>query len=82
MADQQQQTTERSGRRGTCGRVRRGGFSPGLFFAGVLAIVLSAWALAGPGRWDPTTMIPIGWIIVAVAIVVGLVLVVSPRRRR
>lgn len=78
----EQQTTDRPGPRGVCDRVRRGGFSPGLFFVGLLAIVLSAWALAGPGRWDFTTMIPIGWIAVAVAIGVGLVLVISPRRRR
>ncbi|WP_327149729.1 hypothetical protein [Nocardia sp. NBC_01329] len=87
----EQQTSHRPGRRGACGRVqdptftpsgRRGGFSPGLFFAGLLALVLSVWAMVGAGRWELTTMVPIGWIIVTVAIVVGLVLVVSPRRRR
>ncbi|MGW1743628.1 hypothetical protein ACWCPQ_33075 [Nocardia sp. NPDC001965] len=75
----EQQTDNRPG---ACGRVRRGGFSPGLFFVGLLALVLSAWALVGAGRWDLTTIVPIGWIVVAVAIVAGLVLVVSPRKRR
>lgn len=78
----EQQTSTRPGRREAGGRVQHGGFSPGLFFVGLLALVLSGWALVGAGRWDLTTMLPIGWIIVAVAIVVGLVLVVSPGRRR
>ena len=79
MADRTNNRTDRSA---APGRSRRGGFSPGLFFVGLLALVLSGWALAGPNRWDLTTIVPIGWIIVAVAIVVGLVLVISPRGRR
>ncbi|WP_328388187.1 hypothetical protein [Nocardia sp. NBC_00416] len=87
MAEQRKDTDQRTdaepGPRAACRRGHRGtGFSPGLFIVGVLALVVSAWALIGPGRWDFATMIPIGWIIVAVAIVVGLALVVSPRRRR
>lgn len=77
----EQQTGNRDDR-AACGQARRGGFSPGLFFVGLLALGLSAWALAGPTRWGLTTIVPIGWIVVAVAIVVGLLLVVSPRRRR
>ncbi|MGV9634906.1 hypothetical protein ACWDO0_12045 [Nocardia rhamnosiphila] len=80
MADQQ--TDKRTDGRAACGHARRGGFSPGLFFVGLLALGLSAWALAGPTQWGLTTVVPIGWIVVAVAIVAGLALVVSPRRRR
>ncbi|MEU4843253.1 hypothetical protein [Nocardia testacea] len=78
----EQQTGDRTDRRAARGRARRGGFSPGLFFVGLLALALSAWALAGPTGWGLTTIVPIGWIVVAVAMVVGLILVVSPRRRR
>ncbi|WP_157106097.1 hypothetical protein [Nocardia sienata] len=78
----EQQTDKRTDRRTACGHARRGGFSPGLFFVGLLALGLSAWALAGPTQWGLTTIVPIGWIAVAAAIVAGLVLVVSPRRRR
>ncbi|WP_063128328.1 hypothetical protein [Nocardia fusca] len=78
----EQQTDERTERRAARGHARRGGFSPGLFFVGLLALGLSAWALAGPTQWGLTTIVPIGWIVVALAIVVGLALVVSPRRRR
>lgn len=78
----EQQTDERTERRAARGHARRGGFSPGLFFVGLLALGLSAWALAGPTQWELTTIVPIGWIVVALAIVVGLALVVSPRRRR
>ncbi|MCX0271131.1 hypothetical protein NLM24_10525 [Nocardia zapadnayensis] len=78
----EQQTDKRTDRRVACGHTRRGGFSSGLFFVGLLALGLSAWALAGPTQWGLTTVVPIGWIVVAVAIVVGLALVVSPRRRR
>jgi hypothetical protein len=78
----EQQTGTEQGPRVACRRGHRGaGFSPGLFFIGLLALAVSTWALIGPG-WDFATMIPIGWVVVAVAIVVGLVLVVSPRRRR
>lgn len=78
----EQQTDERTERRAARGHARRGGFSPGLFLVGLLALGLSAWALAGPTQWGLTTIVPIGWIVVALAIVVGLALVVSPRRRR
>lgn len=77
----EQQTGNRNDH-AACGQARRGGFSPGLFLVGLLALALSAWALAGPTQWGLTTIVPIGWIVVAVAIVVGLLLVVSPRRRR
>ncbi|MGW0007108.1 hypothetical protein [Nocardia grenadensis] len=79
MAEQQ---TGKRNDDAACGQARRGGFSPGLFFVGLLALGLSVWALAGPTQWGLTTIVPIGWIVVAVAIVAGLLLVVSPRRRR
>jgi hypothetical protein len=78
----EQQTDGRTEQRAARGHARRSGFSPGLFIVGLLALGLSAWALAGPTQWGLTTIVPIGWIVVALAIVVGLALVVSPRRRR
>lgn len=60
----------------------RGGFSAGLFVTGLLALLVSIWALAGPDQWSITSMIPAGWIVVAAAIVIGVVLVISPRKRR
>ena len=67
---------------GSAGRAHRGGFSPGLFVTGLLAMLVSIWALAAPDRWNITSMIPVGWIVVAAAIVMGVVLVISPRKRR
>ncbi|MGW0179057.1 hypothetical protein [Nocardia sp. NPDC003345] len=60
----------------------RGRFAPGLLIAGLLALLAGVWALAGPGNWGFASMIPIGWILVAGAIVAGLALVISPRKRR
>ncbi|MBF6350579.1 hypothetical protein IU448_16380 [Nocardia flavorosea] len=74
--------TETAGDCGPAGRAHRGGFSAGLFVTGLLALLVSIWALAGPDQWDITSMIPVGWIIVAVAIVTGVALVISPRKRR
>ena len=60
---------------------RREGFSAGMFVTGLLALLVSIWALTGPEPWNVTSLIPVGWIIVAAAIVVGVVLVISPRKR-
>ncbi|WP_210744525.1 hypothetical protein [Nocardia flavorosea] len=83
MADQGTKPhVEASGDTGTAGRAHRGGFSAGLFVTGLLALLVSVWALAGPDRWNITSMIPVGWIVVAAAIVIGVALVISPRKRR
>lgn len=83
MADRE--TKSHTGTTSGCGRAERadhGGFSAGLFITGLLALLVSIWALAGPDQWDVTSMIPVGWIIVAVAIVTGVALVISPRKHR
>ena len=81
MADQQTETKSEQLPNGGCGR-RSGRFSPGLFVVGLLAVIVSAWALAGPSSWAAVSVIPLGWILVVAAIVVGVVLVLSPRKRR
>jgi uncharacterized membrane protein HdeD (DUF308 family) len=53
-----------------------------LLFAGLLALVVSVWAFLGPSAWPAHSIVPVGWIVVAVAIVAGVVMVISPRRRR
>ncbi|WP_280426716.1 hypothetical protein [Nocardia carnea] len=83
MAEQETKShADISGDCGPAGQARRGGFSAGLFVTGLLALLVSIWALAGPEQWNVTSMIPVGWIVVAAAIVVGVVLVISPRMRR
>ena len=52
------------------------GFSPPLFVAGVGALLVSAWALAGGG--EATSTLDLRWLFVAVALAVGVVLVVTP----
>ncbi|WP_459547950.1 hypothetical protein [Nocardia sp. X0981] len=77
MAEQPTSTdsTSRGGRRNR-------GFSPGLLISGLLALLVSAWTLLGPGHWELTSIVPLGWLVVATAIVIGLFLVVSPRKHR
>ncbi|TLF82343.1 hypothetical protein [Nocardia cyriacigeorgica] len=60
----------------------RRGPSFSLLIVGLLAVALSVWALLGPVSWPATGVISIGWIVVVTAIVVGLVLVLSPRKHR
>ncbi|MBF6343820.1 hypothetical protein IU409_09915 [Nocardia cyriacigeorgica] len=60
----------------------RHGPSFSLLTVGLLAVALSVWALVGPASWPATGVISIGWIVVVTAIVVGLLLVLSPRKRR
>ncbi|WP_280402179.1 hypothetical protein [Nocardia carnea] len=61
---------------------RSGRFSLGLFVTGLLALLVSVWALTGPAHWEFAAMIPIGWIAVAAAIVAGEALVLTPREPR
>lgn len=60
---------------------RRKGPSAVLLLSGVLALLVSVWALAGPGAWDGIVDIHLGWVVVVIAIVVGLGLVFSPGKR-
>ncbi|BCK58499.1 hypothetical protein [Nocardia wallacei] len=60
----------------------RRGPSFSMLLAGVLALLISIWAFIGPSSWPAHSIIPIGWIVVAAAIVVGIVLVVAPRRKK
>ncbi|PXX66488.1 hypothetical protein DFR70_103237 [Nocardia tenerifensis] len=60
----------------------RRGPSVSMLIVGLLVLGVSAWAFVGPESWPSTSVVPLGWIVVLVAIVVGIVLVVSPRRRR
>ncbi|MBF6167314.1 hypothetical protein IU486_21530 [Streptomyces gardneri] len=52
-----------------------------LLIAGLLSLAVSVWAFAGPASWPAASMIPIGWIVVLAAIVIGIALVISPRKR-
>ncbi|MFJ1460009.1 hypothetical protein [Nocardia wallacei] len=60
----------------------RRGPSFSMLLAGVLALLVSVWAFIGPSSWPAHSIIPIGWIVVAAAIVVGIVLVVAPRKKK
>ncbi|WP_067698242.1 hypothetical protein [Nocardia jejuensis] len=59
---------------------RRPSFS--LLLAGVLALLVSVWAFIGPHSWPVSGGLSLGWIVVIAAIVVGVVLVLSPRKRK
>jgi len=45
------------------------------------ALLVSAWAFAGPESWDWVPPIEAGWVIVIAAIAVGAFLILSPGRR-
>ncbi|MEV0687876.1 hypothetical protein AB0I35_28820 [Nocardia sp. NPDC050378] len=53
-----------------------------LLCTGLLALAVSVWALLGAPTPDGGGILPIGWGVVIVASVIGLLLVFSPRRRR
>ncbi|KAF0848382.1 hypothetical protein [Nocardia caishijiensis] len=59
---------------------RRPAFS--LLVTGLLALAVSGWALLGAPTPDGGGILPVGWGVVIVASVVGLLLVLSPRRKR
>ncbi|WP_336085224.1 hypothetical protein [Nocardia sp. SSK8] len=52
-----------------------------LLWTGLIALALSAWALAGAPTPN-SGVLPIGWGVVIAASVIGLLLVLSPRRKR
>ncbi|WP_280261910.1 hypothetical protein [Nocardia wallacei] len=60
----------------------RRGPSFSLLLAGLLGVLVSVWAFIGPSSWPAHSIIPIGWIVLAAAIVVGIGLVLSPRRKK
>ncbi|MFD1812842.1 hypothetical protein [Rhodococcus gannanensis] len=56
--------------------------SPGLLLAGVAALLVSLWAFVGPVGIGAVAGGHAKWLLIAVAVVVGVVLVVSPTRRK
>ncbi|WP_051022142.1 hypothetical protein [Nocardia pneumoniae] len=59
----------------------RRGPAVSLLIAGLLALAVSVWGFIGPASLPAASMLPIGWIVVLAAIVIGIVLVISPRKR-
>nr|WP_137725463.1 hypothetical protein [Prescottella subtropica] len=55
--------------------------SLGLLLAGLAALLVSGWALIGPFSLDALGHVEFRWIFVAVAVVIGAALVLSPARR-
>lgn len=53
-----------------------------MLLMGFAALIVSAISLAGPTSWAELPSLPFGWIAVGVAVLVGLGLITSPRRRR
>ncbi|RVW04483.1 hypothetical protein [Rhodococcus spongiicola] len=56
--------------------------SVGLLLAGVAALLVSVWALVGPFSLEPLANVEFRWLFVALAVVIGAILVLSPGRRR
>ncbi|WP_040794636.1 hypothetical protein [Nocardia higoensis] len=59
---------------------RHGRISASLLITGVVALIISIWGLAG-GAATVGGALSLGWVLVIGAIVIGLLLVISPRRR-
>ncbi|MCP2289231.1 hypothetical protein ACFYT3_19205 [Nocardia amikacinitolerans] len=57
------------------------GPSASLLIVGLLALAVSVWGFIGPAA-TASGAISFGWIVVIAAIVVGVLLVISPRKRR
>lgn len=53
-----------------------------LVLSGLVALVISAWALAGPFGLTPLGADAVRWIFVGGAVVIGVVLVLSPNWRK
>ncbi|WP_454194167.1 hypothetical protein [Nocardia sp. Marseille-Q1738] len=62
------------------GESRRGP-AASLLIAGLLALAVSVLGFIGPASWPAASMLPLGWIVVLAAIVIGILLVISPRKR-
>lgn len=60
---------------------RRRGPSPLLLLAALGALLVSGWALVGPFSLEPFSNVGFRWIFVALAVVVGVVLVFAPGKR-
>lgn len=56
--------------------------SVALLIVGLLALGVSIWAFVGPTTMTATGVASLGWVVVIAAIVVGILLVISPRRPR
>ncbi|EID80570.1 MULTISPECIES: hypothetical protein [Rhodococcus] len=56
--------------------------SPLLLLAGLAALLVSGWALTGPFSLEPLANVEFRWLFVVVAVLVGVVLVFAPNRRR
>ncbi|WP_228805137.1 hypothetical protein [Nocardia higoensis] len=64
----------------TTGNARRGGVSASLLITGFVALIISIWGLAG-GAATIGGAVSLGWVLVIGAIVIGLLLVIAPRRK-
>ncbi|MDI9914691.1 hypothetical protein [Rhodococcus sp. IEGM 1379] len=53
-----------------------------LLIAGVLAMLVSVWALLGPFSLAPAADMQFRWIFVGAAVVAGLLLVILPNRKK
>ncbi|WP_433757193.1 hypothetical protein [Nocardia sp. CA-135398] len=62
--------------------VTKRGPSVSLLIVGLLALGVSIWAFVGPAPMTATSVASLGWVVVIAAIVVGILLVISPRRPR
>lgn len=62
------------------GRTRRP--STLLLLSGLAALLISGWALAGPFDLSPLAQVEFRWLIVVIGVIVGLVLVFSPAKRK
>jgi hypothetical protein len=62
--------------------VKKRRFSPLLFLAGVLALAISGSVFAGAQPFDWIGALPIGWIAIVGAIVIGAGMVLAPARRK
>ena len=56
--------------------------SPLLLLAGLAALLVSGWALAGPFSLEPLANVGFHWLFVVIAVLVGVVLVFAPNRRK
>jgi hypothetical protein len=66
----------------TNGSTKSKGPSVSLLIVGLLALAVSILAFIGPAAMPSTGVISLGWIVVIAAIVIGIFLVLSPRKPR